>query len=229
MTSIDRRGVDRRAETGRYAGVAALKVIVQLLHDARQQAATISALIQVIGHSQGSGQDETLHLVSHAAMQLVDLLEHPLGGSADVEVLQLWFIVEDLVVAAKLVCSVDLEVDVDDHVMIAADPILVRRATSNLLDNAMRSAGAGGSVRFCIQQDSEAAYLIIEDSGPGFGQAPGGRSSLGLGVVFEFLGSVHGTFEIQQSNLGGAMLSLSIPRRVDQRSGGIGDHEGLAV
>lgn len=229
MTSAERRGVDRRLGTDRCAGVPSPKVIVQLLHDARQQAATISALMEIIEHSRGYRQDETLQLVSHAAMQLVDLLEHPLGRSADVEVLQLWCIVEDLVAAARLVCSVDLEVDVDGRVMIAADPILVRRATSNLLDNAIRSAGAGGSVRFRIQQDSEAAYLIIEDSGPGFGQAPRGRSSLGLGVVFEFLGGVHGTLEIQQSNLGGAMLSLSIPRRVDQRSGGIGGHEGLAV
>lgn len=229
MTITDRRAGDRRLVTERNAGVASHKVIVQLLHDARQQAATISALTQIIDHSLGSEQDETLHLVSHAAMQLVDLLEHPLGGRAAVEILQLWDIVEDLVVAARLVRFVDLEVDVDGDAMIAADPVLVRRATSNLLDNALRSAGAGGRVRFRIEQDGQAAYLIIEDSGPGFGRAPKGRNSLGLGVVFEFLGSVHGTFEIQPSDLGGAMLSLSIPRPFDQRRGEIGDHEGPVV
>ena len=228
MTTTDRRAGDRRSRTDRCAGCSSHKVIDQLLHDARQQAATISALIQIIEPSRVAGEDETLHLVSHAAMQLVDLLEHPRGGRA-VEVLQLWGVVQDLVVAARTVGFADIEVDVDVEAMIAADPILVRRATGNLLDNAIRSAGACGHVRFCIEQDAQAAYLIVEDSGPGFGQAPTGRSSLGLGVVFEFLGSVHGTFEIHQSDLGGALLSLSIPRRVDQSSGGTVGRVGLVM
>ena len=230
MIITERRGTDRRLRGESSTGVASSKVIAQVLHDARQQAATISALTQIMARSLGRSRDETAHLVSRAASQLIDLLGHPLGAYPAVEVLPLWRMVEDLVVAARLVSSVRFEVDIDESALISADPILLRRATGNLLDNAIRSAGAGGRVHFGIEHDAESTYMIIEDSGPGFGGAPNGRRSLGLGVVFEFLGSVHGTFEIRQSDLGGALLSLTIPRHIDDElSAEASVREGLAV
>ena len=229
MTSAERRAGDRRSETGLSANIASNKLMAQVLHDARQHAAAISALTQIMDHPEGPVQHEQLLLVSKAAIQLVELLEHPLGERSAVEVLPLWRNIQNLVVAAQQVSSVRLEIDVDEYALISADPILVRRATSNLLDNAIRSAGDGGHVRFRIQQDGEHVYMVVEDSGPGFGGAPKGRSSLGLGVVFEFLGSVHGTFEIRQSELGGALLRVSIPLCVDRSRAAGGVLEGLAV
>ena len=227
MSTAERRAGDRRSGP---VDAASSKAISQVLHDARQQAATISALTQLSDYSLGPRKEETLLMVSRAATELIDLLEHPFSRHPAVEVLPLWRTVEDLVAAARLASSVHFEVDVEESALIVASPTLVRRATGNLLDNATRSAGADGRVRFRIHHDAESTYMIVEDSGPGFGGAPKGRSSLGLGVVFEFLGSVHGTFEIRQSDLGGALLSINIPRHADGgRSTERGVRAGLAV
>jgi signal transduction histidine kinase len=128
--------------------------------------------------------------------------------------MQVWNSVEDIVMSARLTGQTELELAVDEEAAIVAEPALLRRATRNLIDNAVRAAGPQGRVRFTIQRASDSTSIVIDDSGPGFGGAPGGRASIGLGVVAEFLGSVHGSFEILRSDLGGARLRVTVPDRV---------------
>ena len=46
------------------------------------------------------------------------------------------------------------------------DPVLLRRAVSNVLGNAMRAAGPTGTVSVEIQQRDGAVMLAVEDNGP---------------------------------------------------------------
>ena len=59
-------------------------------------------------------------------------------------------------------------------------PVLLRRAVSNVLGNAVRAAGPTGTVSVEIEQRDGAVRLAVEDSGPGFGEIP---SSAGLGLA----------------------------------------------
>jgi two-component system, OmpR family, sensor histidine kinase BaeS len=187
--------------------------LAQVLHDARQQAASLSALIHVMERGPYTVSQETMHYLARAASQLTNLLEHVLDRSTSPEPLLVWHCVDDIVMAMQLSQAVDLELIVDEEAAVVANASLLRRATSNLLENALRSAGDEGRVRFQIGRSGDSTILVVEDSGPGFGTAPRGRSSLGLGVVAELVGHVHGSFEIRRSDLGGALLRITIPDR----------------
>jgi K+-sensing histidine kinase KdpD len=187
--------------------------LAEILHDARQQAASLSALIQVMDGGPYTVSQGTMHYLARAASQLTDLLEHVVDNSPALEPLLVWQCVDDIVMAIQLSQSVDLELIVDEEAAVVADASLLRRATSNLLENALRAAGDDGRVRFQIRRSSEATVMVVEDSGSGFGTAPRGRASVGLGVVAELVGQVHGSFEIRRSDLGGALLRITIPDR----------------
>ena len=62
------------------------------------------------------------------------------------------------------------------------DPVLLRRALSTVLGNAVRAAGPAGTVSVEIQRCDDAVMVAVEDSGPGFGEIPSG-AGLGLTAV----------------------------------------------
>jgi signal transduction histidine kinase len=159
---------------------------------------------------------EGLHYLARAASQLSELLDHLLDRSMHHERLVVWATVEDLVMARQLSQTVHMLLDVDEQAAVVASAELLRRAIGNLLENAARAAGTGGTVRLEVSRAADATVLVVEDSGPGFGTAPGGRASLGLGVVAELVGSVQGSFEIRRSDLGGALLRITIPDRLPE-------------
>jgi K+-sensing histidine kinase KdpD len=87
------------------------------------------------------------------------------------------------------------------------DPVLLRRAVSNVLDNAMRAAGPTGTVNVEIQQRDGAVLLAVEDNGPGFGEIPGG-AGLGLSAVARNVIKYGGKMEYACGARGGARISL---------------------
>jgi signal transduction histidine kinase len=186
--------------------------LAQALHDARQQAAALTALIHLLDSGSAALTRDTLHYLDRSASQLADLLERVLDRSAAHERLIVWDVVEDIVESSRLTADVDLDLEIDESLCIRANASLLRRATSNLLDNACRAAGEGGRVRVTTRHVRDATEIIVEDSGPGFGTSLHGHASLGLSVVAEFVGNVHGSFEIRRSSdLGGTLLRVTVP------------------
>jgi two-component system sensor histidine kinase TctE len=94
----------------------------------------------------------------------------------------------------------------DAPVRIAAKPLLLREALSNLVDNALRYTPAGGSVTVRVRSDAGQAILEVEDTGPGI--APAERAH-----VFERFYRILGT------NIPGSGLGLAIVREVAQQHG----------
>ncbi len=86
-------------------------------------------------------------------------------------------------------------------------PVLLRRAVSNVLDNAMRAAGPTGAVSIEIQQRDDAVLLAVEDTGPGFGEIPSG-AGLGLSAVTRNVIKYGGRIEYGCGTRGGARVSL---------------------
>ena len=105
--------------------------------------------------------------------------------------------------------AIELDVSIpDEPVEAEVDVDLLRRATDNLLDNALRHAPPGGRVRVSVIAGAEEVTVRIEDDGPGIPQSvrailfePGARQTAtrnyGLGLTFVRLvarahgGSVH--------------------------------------
>jgi signal transduction histidine kinase len=116
-------------------------------------------------------------------------------------------------------------------VKISADAALVHRMVANLFDNELKHLPAACTVTIRLFAEPDAAFLILEDDGPGFdseisahlferkvkGRASNGR---GLGLAFvEAVVRTHGG-EIIASNRpeGGAALSIRLPR-VEEAAG----------
>lgn len=96
--------------------------------------------------------------------------------------------------------SVLVETDIGVE-RLSADPELLRRMLSNLVENAIRHAPHGSSVRVSVERASDAALLRVADQGPGIpidmrervfepfvqveaGERVASRGSRGLGLTF---------------------------------------------
>jgi len=94
--------------------------------------------------------------------------------------------------------------------VVTADRTALRRAMTNLVQNAMRAAGPTGHVRIDVGRDPDGGVrVVVEDDGPGFGRVQAG-SRLGLTVVAQAVISARGTIEIGASTMGGVRVGLHL-------------------
>jgi two-component system heavy metal sensor histidine kinase CusS len=123
--------------------------------------------------------------------------------------------------------GVTLHADGDGY--LRADPLLLRRALSNLLANALRYTAHGGAIRLQAAREPDAVVISVADSGSGidpqhlphlferFYRADAARSSsdstgLGLAVV-RSIAELHGGTAAATSTVGqGSTFTLRFPR-----------------
>lgn len=99
---------------------------------------------------------------------------------------------------------------VDDHLWVVADPRRLRQILTNLLTNAVRHAGAEGSVVIRADREDGMARIWVEDNGEGI--APES-----LEMVFE---RFHRIDESRSRETGGTGLGLAIVRQLVEAHGG---------
>ena len=107
--------------------------------------------------------------------------------------------------------------------LISAPPEWIDRLAGVLMDNACRYAGPGGQVRIGVQAHGNRVSLTVEDSGPGIpaeerprlfdrfhrtaDHGPG--TGLGLAIGDSIVRSTGGKWQVADSALGGALMSVS--------------------
>lgn len=101
-------------------------------------------------------------------------------------------------------------------VLIELHPVVLRRMTANLLNNAARAAGPSGTVTIEVSRWGSRMLLAVEDDGPGFGglvRDEGLVDGLGLGLSAVAKHAVQrgGRLECGQGSLGGGRVSLWLP------------------
>ncbi len=159
---------------------------------------------------------EQLATSSESATRLVNQLlalaraEHQPQAGAMFELLDLGALARQVVqdwVAASFKQRVDLGFEPPSEPLhINGNPVMLRELLSNLIDNALRYAGAGASVTVRVRSDIERAVLEVEDTGPGI--APQERAH-----VFERF------YRILGSSASGSGLGLAIVREIAQQHG----------
>jgi signal transduction histidine kinase len=117
-----------------------------------------------------------------------------------------------------------------DPVLISAPPEWIDRLAGVLVDNACRYAGPDGQVRIRVLAEGSRASVVVEDSGPGIpvGERSqlfdrfhrvnehGSGAGLGLAIGDTVVRATGGRWQVADSDLGGAKMSVSW-RRVHHR------------
>jgi signal transduction histidine kinase len=119
----------------------------------------------------------------------------------------------------------------DEPVLISAPPEWIDRLAGVLMDNACRYAGPGGQVRIGVRAHGSRVSLTVEDSGPGIPEADrprlfdrfhravdeGPGAGLGLAIGDSIVRSTGGRWQVGDSPLGGALMTVSWRRAQPHR------------
>jgi len=145
---------------------------------------------------------------------LAELVNHGLADpdpAAEAQPLDLTELADEAAIAERVTYRGELELARPaECVLTRGDRVAIRRIIANLLSNATRAAGPLGRVRVETGYDRDRALLIVEDSGPGFGQIAGG-TGLGLRAVSRGIIGCAGRIEYGRSGLGGVRVRLWLP------------------
>ncbi|PEQ13860.1 histidine kinase [Novosphingobium sp. PC22D] len=116
------------------------------------------------------------------------------------------------------------------HLEVVARPVAIRRALSNLIENALHY---GGNVRVFARRDGGAAEIVVEDDGPGipedrisdalqpFVRLDASRArdtpgmGLGLPIVRKAIRMDGGTFDLRNRAEGGLRATIRLPLAAD--------------
>jgi two-component system sensor histidine kinase QseC len=126
--------------------------------------------------------------------------------------------------------SIELSLDHDGNDFVLGSRGLLDIALQNLLDNALRHTPDHGQVNMRVGGRAERVTLEVNDSGAGFAAADlarlgerfhrpegsvGEGSGLGLSIAQAIVKLHHGQLAFGHSALGGAQVTLSLPRLAD--------------
>ena len=149
-----------------------------------------------------------------------------------VEAVALKPLLDELAAAARdaaAIRAVRIVLDAPEEASVDGDVFLLRRAVSNLLDNAIDFSADGGEVTLSLQALRRVARIQVRDHGPGIpdyaqdkvfekfyslARPHSRKKSTGLGLSFvREIASLHrGRIELANAPDGGAVATLSLPR-----------------
>lgn len=110
---------------------------------------------------------------------------------------------------------------------VAANPMLLGEALTNVLENAIEYAGRGSEITVRTCRDADHALLIVSDNGPGIAPADRGRvfdrfvratdqglgCGLGLSIVKEIISRHGGTVTLDDAQPHGLTVVMRLPLR----------------
>jgi two-component system sensor histidine kinase CreC len=169
-------------------------------------------------------QEMVDRMMELTALETRRALEH-------VEPIALRPLLEELVAGAQAAAAprrIRVLLDIVQDAEVEGDRFLLRRAVSNLLDNAIDFSPDGGEVRITLERNRRAALVRVLDQGPGIpeyaqdkvfekfyslARPHSSKKSTGLGLSFvrEIAALHHGRIELGNAPEGGARATLSLP------------------
>ncbi|KXV38735.1 ATPase [Gluconobacter japonicus] len=130
-------------------------------------------------------------------------------------------LIEDVAVAARRAGGRVLSVEGKEGVEVPVRPDALKRALTNLADNARRH---GGAMRFSLWEGERRIEITVEDDGGGIpadrrktlleigSSGNNGGTGLGLTIVRDIIHAHGGTIRLLESPLGGLSVLLSLPK-----------------
>ena len=213
MASPSVVGDDREADRPEAGG---------MLHDLSQPLAAIRALASIpLPADRASAAEEAagrLKQIEGLAGWMAALLREATaaagqqpGAPADAAAVAL-----EVVVSAAAAFRGVLRCHRSPPAPVPLDPLDLRRAVGNVVDNATRAAGPRGRVEVRVRRLRGRVWIEVADDGPGFGMIPR-QTGRGLTIALDVAGSCNGVVEILESPAGGALVRLGLPLEVPGR------------
>jgi two-component system, OmpR family, sensor kinase len=127
-----------------------------------------------------------------------------------------------------------IESFIDDDVSIVASRSKVERLLQNLFSNIRRHTPPDAPVKVILHERANMIELSIEDGGPGLPESgyergpqgfmrfdpsrsrESGGSGLGMSIVAAVVKDLHGTIDLQRSDLGGLAVWVQLPTSLDE-------------
>jgi two-component system sensor histidine kinase CreC len=204
--------------------LSAIRGAAELLHEREMPAADRERFVANIERETTRIQELVDRMMELAALESRRALERT-------EAVALRALLEDSVASAAaagaprgIAVTLDARVDAATD----GDPLLLRRAVANLLDNALDFSPQGGAIEVTLQVTGHQAQVSVRDHGPGIPDyadhkvfekfyslaRPGTqRKSTGLGLPFvrEIAALHQGRVTLRNADDGGAVATLTLP------------------
>lgn len=165
--------------------------------------------------------DDMINDVAEMEHMIDSYLSFARGEGAETPtVVELTPFVEDVVSAAKRTGARIQAVSIQKNLQVMMRPDAMRRALTNLLDNARRH---GGAITLTARASSEGACILVDDDGPGisadrreavfraFESGHGGGTGLGLTISRDIVRAHGGDMELDVSPSGGLRVRIFLP------------------
>ena len=204
-----------------YSVASEKSAMARLCHDVRQYVAAGLMVTQMPGDEDlPPPVRQRLRTVEHVLEHVSEMgdgdLVHEIGepGMRSVDLANL---VDECIQVFGLTYDVPVEVVEHGPAFGRGDPVALRRAIGNVLDNALRAAGDDGTVHVKVSSDEHSASVEVSDDGPGFGTITSGQGH-GMSVVGTMLQECHGRLEITSGPESGTTVRMLIPGGRHERS-----------
>jgi signal transduction histidine kinase len=234
-----------RAEAGRLAAVEDVRsrVITTVSHELRTPVSAIFGASRTLDRD---GLDEAarrqlLSVIASESERLARITNDVLTTESlaadllrfELEPLDVRTYVERAAEAARAATPDGLGISVglpDEPVVVSADPTRLQQVLTNLLDNAIKYSPDGGDVRVDVEEDDQAARIVVSDHGIGIPadarsevferfyrvdpDIAGGVGGLGLGLYLcrQIVQKLGGTVAAEANEPRGTRLVVSLPR-----------------
>ena len=204
-------------------------------HELRTPLAVIGAQAHLVATTEGAERDQArvrlekaVQRASHLTQQLLELARADSSVRLQPQPVDLMNLVRDalsLRAEAASAQGTELVLNGPDQLPMLSDPRAWRSIVDNLLDNALRYGGPGGTVTVTVEQAQDQLRLTVADEGPGIDPQhrndvfdrfwrgtdhaqPG--TGLGLAIVQGAARALGGHAVVQASDLG-ASVQVSLP------------------
>ncbi len=203
-------------------------ILAGVSHDLRTPLARLRLGIEM------SQADDSLRSGMHADIEDMDRIIGQfldfarLDGGESIQAINLPSLVSDTVERyRRMGHAITLTTDTAEELPeLPLQPLVMRRALSNLIDNALRYART--EIDVAVRRDGKEAVIEVMDRGPGIpegemerlkqpftrleqSRGDSGGSGLGLAIVDRVIASHHGSFELAARDGGGLVARIRLP------------------
>lgn len=199
-----------RGDTGDPRGGEPREQMVRLCHDLRQYLAACMNVAEM-GDDAGPDSHERFRLIAEQLRLANELINAELREIRKQRV-DLGSLIEESVRTVRLTHDTSVEVKTGQSAFAYGDPVQMRKAVVNVLENAARAAGDAGTVDVTVDTHDGLASVQVTDDGQGFGRMGPGLGQ-GLPIVYDAVRAHGGRLEISSGPGPGTTVRMLWPQQ----------------